>query len=85
MESVPALISAINKEIINPLIYLLFALAIAFFIYGIVEFLMNIESEEGRSKGKKHMIWAIVGLTVMVSVWGILGIALGTFGISVPE
>lgn len=84
MQSLSEFITEIKQEIISPLIYLLFALALMFFIYGIVEFLINIESEEGRTKGKRHMLWAVVGMFIMVSVWGILGVVLGTFGVSIP-
>ena len=44
-----------NRLIVNPLIYLLFALAFAFFVYGVLEFLMNQENDE---KGQQvKAIW----------------------------
>jgi hypothetical protein len=45
---------------------------------------MNAGNEEGRSVGKKHMIWGIIGLLIMIGVYGILGILGGTFGFSTP-
>lgn len=70
-----------NRVIVNPLIYLLFALAFAFFLYGVLEFLMNQENEEKRTAGKNHMIYGIIGITIMFGIWGILNILLNTFGI----
>lgn len=71
----------VSKEIINPLILFMFGLAIAFFLYGVLEFILHQDNEEAKTKGKSHMIWGIVGLTIMVTVWSILGIIIRTFGI----
>lgn len=69
----------VNDLILNPLIGLLFAVALAVFLYGVVEFLMKSEEDEARTKGKKHMLWGIIGLFVMFSVWAILNLVLSTF------
>lgn len=79
--SVDSFISNVNREIINPLIVLLFALALVFFLYGVFEFLSNAENDEKKTKGKSHMIWGIVGLTIMMGVWFILGVIMDTFNI----
>jgi uncharacterized membrane protein YidH (DUF202 family) len=71
----------VNHQIINPLIVFLFALAMVYFLYGMLEFFMNQENEEKRTTSKKHMLWGIVGLTIMMGVWVILGIILSTTGI----
>lgn len=71
----------VNRLIINPLIELLFALAVVFFLYGVVQFLTNQENEESRTQGKQHMVWGVVGITVMLGVWGLLGVVLRTFDI----
>lgn len=75
----------VNKMIINPLISFLFALAIAFFLYGVLEFFMNQENEEKKTTGKSHMIWGVIGITIMLGVWTILSIVLNTLGISKSE
>ena len=78
-------LSNINSLIVNPLIALLFALAIMYFLYGVVEFISNQENEEKKTKGKSHMIWGVVGITIMMGVWGILGIILSTLNINKSE
>ena len=75
-------IGKVDTMIINPLIGLLFALAIVYFLYGVFEFLSNQENEEKKTTGKSHMIWGIIGITIMMGVWTILGIVLATLGIS---
>lgn len=80
--SVGSFVANLNKLIINPLIVLLFALATVYFLYGVFEFLSNQDNEEKRKTGKSHMLWGIVGITIMMSVFSILGILLRTFNIS---
>lgn len=67
-----SVIAAINKEIINPLITLLFAVALIVFIWGLIEFLQKSDNEEVRTKGQQHMIWGVIGMTIMVSAIGIM-------------
>lgn len=72
----------VNEFIINPLILFLFALAILFFLYGVFEFFLNQSNDEKKTTGKQHMLWGIVGIAIMLSVWTILGIIINTLGIS---
>ena len=68
----------INRSIIP----LIFAIAIALFVWGVVQYVINADSEEKRKKGKQFMIWGIIALTVMLSVWGLVKIVGGTFGLN---
>ena len=67
--------------IINPLISLLFALAVAFFLYGVFEFIANQDNEEKRTAGKMHMLWGIIGITIMMGVFMIMRVILDTFDV----
>ncbi len=71
----------INTQIINPLILFLFALALAYFAYGVFEFIANFDNDEKKTAGKSHMLWGIIGIAVMMGVWTILGAILSTFNI----
>ena len=77
--SVDSFMSKVGAQIINPLIIFLFALAVVLFLYGLVEFIGNGANDEKKTTGKSHMIWGIVGLTIMMGVWFILGVILNTF------
>ncbi|MBP9715353.1 MAG: hypothetical protein KBD52_02595 [Candidatus Pacebacteria bacterium] len=77
--SADTFIANVNKLIVNPLIGLMFAVALAYFLYGITEFLMNTENEEKRTAGKSHMLWGIIGLFIMFAVWGLLNLIINTF------
>lgn len=59
---------------------LLLALAVVWFLYGVFEFVMNSGSEDKRKEGQSRMIAGIIGIAVMVSVWGLVKIITNTFG-----
>ncbi|OGI82222.1 hypothetical protein A3I95_00610 [Candidatus Nomurabacteria bacterium RIFCSPLOWO2_02_FULL_44_12] len=71
----------INAQIVNPIINVLFALAIALFLWGLFEFLANQSNEEKRTEGKSHMLWGVVGLAIMLGVFTIMNIILNTIGV----
>ncbi len=72
-------VQAINNAILYPLITVLTALALVIFLWGAFEYIYNAGNEEGRAKGKRHLIWGVIGMLVMISAFAILSIAAGTF------
>lgn len=68
------LINNIKDLILNPIIGFMFAVAVVMFIYGIVEYIYGADNEDKRNAGKRHMVWGIVGIFVMMGVYGILNI-----------
>lgn len=71
-KTIDEVIAVVSTEVLRPIVLLLFALATILFFWGVVEFLINRDNEEERDKGKRHMLWGIVGLVIMFSVNGIL-------------
>ncbi len=71
----------LNREIVNPLIGLLFALAVLYFLYGMAQFILSEQNDEKKTDGKSHMMWGIIGITIMMGVWTILGIVIDTLNI----
>jgi hypothetical protein len=53
----------------------LMALAVVAFVYGIIQYFLNPEKN-----GKSFMLWGIIALFVMVSIWGLVGIFSNTLG-----
>lgn len=78
---VNSFIGNVNDQIVNPLIQLLFAIALVVFVWGVFQFLSNPEKEDERTKGKSHMMWGIVGLVIMLGIWGILSLIIDTLDI----
>jgi hypothetical protein len=74
MSTAYKLIDSIEGLIINPLIGLLFALALVMFLWGLAQSIISSDSEEARTKGKKHMVCGIVGMFIMVGAYAIVNI-----------
>ena len=77
---------AINKlvsVIINPAIYVVFSLGLLIFVFGVVEFLNELQKGGDTNKGKNHMLWGVIGMFIMVSVFGIIHLISNTFGFGV--
>ena len=53
--------------VVQPLVTVLFFLATAVMLLGLVEYLWKADSEDARSDGRKHMLWGIIGLAIMFS------------------
>jgi len=73
MEIINNTANAIISEFLNPLIYLLSAVAFAWFLYGVVVFLWAKynSQEDAVKKGKNHMLWGLIGLIIIFSASGI--------------
>lgn len=78
-------LARINEVILFPVITLLLAVALIVFLYGLFELVFSADSSDARNKGRKHILFGIIGMLVMLSALAILRIAAGTFGIDVPE
>src|SRR3972149_5327863 len=63
----------------NILIMDLFSTKVAYASFN--SFLANVNNDEKKTTGKSHMLWGIIGLTIMMGVWAILGVILNTLGI----
>lgn len=69
--------------IISSSISILFALAIVYFFWGVGQFILkDAANEKTRAEGQKKMLWGIIAIFVMASLFGIL-VAFGNL-IGVP-
>jgi len=68
------------KTLLNTMVPILIALAVVWFLWNV--FMFIVKEGEDKDKAKTGMIWGIVAIAVMVSVWGLVGILTNTFGTS---
>jgi|GEM_PF-585432 len=71
----------INYYVINPIIRILFALAFVIFVWGIIQYVLKKDSIDAKEQGRQHMMWGLIGLAIMSSVFFIIRIVVTTFGI----
>jgi hypothetical protein len=67
-------------RILNTVIPILITLAIVFFVYNVVMYILA-KDEDAQKEARKYMIASIIGLFVVVSVWGLVNLIGKTFGI----
>ena len=70
----------VMDTIIAPLVPVLISLTILIFIWGIIKYMR--EDGKEREDGKKYMFWGVIGIFVMVSVWGLVAILQNTFDLN---
>ncbi len=80
--NITELLNFFTNLIDKSIIPLLVGLAVAYFLYGVGKFIKNADSDAEREKGKQVMIWGVIALFVIVSVWGLVGLLATTFGVS---
>lgn len=60
---------------------ILIGLAVIVFLFGVLRFIFSASDPEKRKEGRSYMIWAIIGIVVMVSVWGLVIFVQNSFGL----
>jgi len=66
---------------LNKAVPLIISLAIVWFIYNVFMYVVAGKGDEDKQKtAKTNMIWGIVGIFVMVSIWGLVAILQSTLG-----
>ncbi|MCX6712244.1 MAG: hypothetical protein NT041_00955 [Candidatus Vogelbacteria bacterium] len=72
------LLENIKQFIVDPVILLLFGLALIIFLYGLVTFLWQGDTAKNSTEGRDKIIWGLVGMAIMVSVYGFLQVITST-------
>ena len=67
------------SDLVSRAVPLLIGLAVVAFFWGLVQYIFA--GAKGSAAGKNIMVWGLIALFVMVSVWGIITMAQGALGI----
>lgn len=59
-------------DVVNIATPVIVGIALIAFFWGLAKFIFSAGDEEKRESGKSIMIWGIVALFVIVSIWGIV-------------
>jgi uncharacterized membrane protein len=63
------------------LVPLIFTIALLVFLFGIAKAYILTSSETERAKGHQLILWGIIGFAVMLSIWGLVNLVIGVFGL----
>jgi hypothetical protein len=74
------------SELLSEALPVLVALGVVYFIWGVIQYFIA-DSEEAKNTGKDRIIYGIIGLAVVISVWGLVYLITETFNLqrSAPE
>lgn len=67
--------------LISAVLPVLIALGVLYFVWGVVSFVIA-DEEEAKTKGRDRIIYGVIGLAVIVAMWGLVGILQKTFGLT---
>ncbi|KND48850.1 MAG: hypothetical protein AB200_00235 [Parcubacteria bacterium C7867-005] len=68
-------------RLVNLALPIVVALALLGFFYGLMKFIFAADDEDARKSAKDIMIYGVIALFVMVSVWGLVGFVGNALGI----
>jgi ABC-type thiamin/hydroxymethylpyrimidine transport system permease subunit len=68
------------SQILNSVIPVLIALGVVYFVWGVVQYVIA-SDEEAKKTGRNRIIYGIIGLAVIVAMWGLVGILTRTFNV----
>jgi len=68
------------SELLNQVIPILITLAIIYFIWGVIQY-VTAKDEEKQAEARKTIVSGIIGIFVIVSIWGLVSLVGRTFGI----
>ncbi len=85
-KSLNTLLNTLQEYVFQPIAYLLYSLAILLFFWGLLEFMISLQNDKSdkREAGKRHMLYAIIGFVIMLSVKGIIMLIANFIGADLP-
>jgi len=69
------------QDLFNYIFPILLLIAVFIIIWGIFQFILNAGDEEARKSGRSKILWGIVGVFLMLSVWGLINILVNTINV----
>src|ERR1700682_5787887 len=76
------LMTQVGLVILNPIITLLFAAALIYFMFGVFNYVRNAGSDSERAAGVQQMIWGVTGMFIMMAAFALVTIIKSTLGVS---
>jgi heme O synthase-like polyprenyltransferase len=71
------------QNIVTSVIPLVIGIALIYFVIGVIKYIGAGGEEEKRKEGRNMMVYGIIGLFVIVCVWGLVNVLASTFNVGV--
>ncbi|MEY2664671.1 MAG: hypothetical protein RIT04_479 [Candidatus Parcubacteria bacterium] len=79
-----AILGPIISYVINPLYLLIVLLATVVFVWGVAGLILHGEEPDKRADAQRHILWGVIGLFMMLAVYGIIRFVANSLGVDVP-
>lgn len=82
MQEADIFLEKVVSEFFTPLYQLAVGITIVYFLYGAARFVIDLNSANAdrQAAGRRHLLYGMIGLFIVLSVGGILNIIDGIFG-----
>ena len=68
-------------QLFNAIVPVLIALGVLYFVWGVVTYFIS-SDEEAKTAGRNRIIFGIIGLALIIGVWGLVNFLRNTFGLN---
>jgi hypothetical protein len=69
------------SQLLGAVLPVLIALGVVYFVWGVITYVIA-SDEEAKSAGRNRVIGGIIGLAVIIGLWGLVRILTNTFGLT---
>lgn len=69
------------STVVGSLVPIFMTLALLVFIWGLIKYISSAGDPEKAKEGKSIMIWGVIALFVMATIWGLTGTIATFFGV----
>lgn len=69
---------------INKVSVFIISLTLLLFLWGIFKLVASGKDSKERAEAKGYIVWGIIALAIMVSVWGLVNLVRSSFGLGGP-
>lgn len=82
MPQADAILTNVVTELFSPLYQLAVGVTIVYFLYGVTRYIIDLSSSnaERQDAGRRHLLYGMIGLFIVLSVGGILKAMDGVLG-----
>lgn len=77
-------ILGIIAKFLGYIIPVLITLAVVYFIWGVLSFILS-SDEEAKKSGRAKIINGLIGLFIIIAFWGVISLVTTTFGVGAEQ
>lgn len=78
--TIPTIVQGFTEAIV-PLVAVALGIAVLVFVWGLALYILRAGDDEQMEEGRQRMLWGVVALFMIVSVWGIVVILENIVGV----